>query len=90
VEQNETDLMPEFSLLLEPRSLLVLQDDLYKTYLHGIEERNSDNLSEKNIMNLPNDLDKDVTMERCTRFSLTYRVVEKVIKVEIFKRNNLI
>ncbi|RIA90606.1 hypothetical protein C1645_823139 [Glomus cerebriforme] len=89
MEQNETNLIlePEFSLLLEPRSLLVLQDDLYKTYLHGIEERNSDNLSEKNIMNLSDDMDKNVTLERFTRVSLTYRIVEKVIKVDIFKRN---
>ncbi|GES90354.1 alpha-ketoglutarate-dependent dioxygenase alkB homolog 6 isoform X1 [Rhizophagus clarus] len=86
-EQNETNLMPEFSLLLEPRSLLVLQDDLYKTYLHGIEERKSDNLGQKNIMNLSDDMDRHTDLERDTRVSLTYRVVEKVIKVEIFKKN---
>ena len=32
-------------------SLLVLQDDLYESYLHGIEERSKDVLSEKNIIN---------------------------------------
>ena len=64
----------------------MLQDDLYKTYLHGIEERNSDNLCEKNIMNLSDDMVKDAILERCTRVSLTYRVVEKVLKVEIFRR----
>lgn len=68
-------------------SLLVLQDDLYKTYLHGIEERKSDNLSQKNIMNLSDDVNRDAILERSTRVSLTYRVVEKVMKVGIFKKN---
>jgi hypothetical protein len=69
-------------------SLLVLQDDLYNIYLHGIEERKSDNLGQMNIMNLSKDMDRDATLERCTRVSLTYRVVEKVIKVGgIFKNN---
>ncbi|CAB5198851.1 unnamed protein product [Rhizophagus irregularis] len=87
LEQNVTNFIPEFSLLLEPRSLLVLQDDLYKTYLHGIEERKSDNLSQKNIMNLSDDVNRDAILERSTRVSLTYRVVEKVMKVGIFKKN---
>ncbi|CAG8480345.1 823_t:CDS:2 [Funneliformis caledonium] len=84
VEQNEPNTMPNFSLLIEPRSLLVLQDALYTTYLHGIEKRNSDNLHEKNLMNLSNDIDKDVILERDTRVSLTYRVVEKVAKAKLF------
>ncbi|CAI2168734.1 11032_t:CDS:2 [Funneliformis geosporum] len=84
MEQIKPNTMPTFSLLLEPRSLLVLQDALYKTYLHGIEERNSDNLHEKILMNLSNDIDKDVILERDTRVSLTYRVVEKVAKAKLF------
>ncbi|KAG9303553.1 hypothetical protein G9A89_018449 [Geosiphon pyriformis] len=43
---------PEFSLFLEPRSLLVLQNDLYKNYLHGIEEIFADQLNQENILNL--------------------------------------
>ncbi|CAG8492127.1 5944_t:CDS:2 [Paraglomus brasilianum] len=72
-----------FSLLIKPRSLLVLQDDLYKSYLHGIEERSKDVLSEKNIINAVEDVGD---LERGTRVSLTFRIVEKVIKASLFNR----
>jgi len=66
-----------------PNSLLVLQDDLYKSYLHGIEERSKDVLSEKNIINAVEDVGD---LERGTRVSLTFRIVEKVIKASLFNR----
>ncbi|CAG8498301.1 1401_t:CDS:2 [Acaulospora morrowiae] len=107
---------PEFSLLLEPRSLLILKHDLYKKYLHGIQERKTDNLVESNVMNLElteyyqqrlqkrgrqkniitsnedenneKDIDTDdgdtLLLERDTRISLTFRIVEKVMKARIF------
>ncbi|RIB09621.1 hypothetical protein C2G38_1981039 [Gigaspora rosea] len=82
---------PEFSLLLEPRSLLVLKHDLYKTYLHGIQEVKFDNLNEKNILNYNlTDMADDFETNNCTilkrdtRISLTYRIVEKVVKAKLF------
>ncbi|KAJ8308769.1 hypothetical protein KUTeg_013643, partial [Tegillarca granosa] len=35
------------SLLLEPRSLVLLCDDMYKVHLHGISERKEDVISDK-------------------------------------------
>ena len=70
------------SLLLEPRSLVLVRDDMYNTYLHGIAETCSDDVTER-IANL------DVTqarvgdvLERGTRVSLTIRVVPKVLKMK--------
>ncbi|KAF9966570.1 Alpha-ketoglutarate-dependent dioxygenase alkB 6 [Mortierella alpina] len=44
---------PEFSLLVQPRSLLVLKEDIYSKYMHGIREITSDDLNQGNILNLP-------------------------------------
>ncbi len=35
-----------FSLLVEPRSLLVVKDDLYCNYLHGIAEKDADDVTD--------------------------------------------
>ncbi|KAF9897037.1 hypothetical protein BX616_006306, partial [Lobosporangium transversale] len=43
---------PEFSLLIQPRSLLVLKEDVYNKYMHGIQEITTDDLSGGNIVNL--------------------------------------
>ncbi|XP_061697278.1 alpha-ketoglutarate-dependent dioxygenase alkB homolog 6 [Syngnathoides biaculeatus] len=72
-----------FSLLLRPRSLLVLQDDAYRNVLHGIGDRECDMLADK-VLNL------DVaraqlgeTLTRGTRVSLTIRHVPKVLKTKL-------
>ncbi|ORX96703.1 putative alpha-ketoglutarate-dependent dioxygenase ABH6-like protein [Basidiobolus meristosporus CBS 931.73] len=66
---------PEFSLLLEPRSLVVLTEDVYLRYKHGIAETTVDDLSKKKVLNLPYDM-IPCTLERTTRLSLTYRSVK--------------
>ncbi|XP_074663235.1 putative RNA/DNA demethylase ALKBH6 [Tubulanus polymorphus] len=71
------------SLLLEPRSLVILQEDLYKTYLHGIQEITHDTLTEKvsNLERTKHCLGE--TIERSTRISLTIRHVPKVLKTKL-------
>uniref|UniRef100_M3ZUL4 Adenosine deaminase tRNA specific 3 n=1 Tax=Xiphophorus maculatus TaxID=8083 RepID=M3ZUL4_XIPMA len=71
------------SLLLRPRSLLVLQDDMYRELLHGIQNRNQDLLTDR-VANLsaagarPGE-----TLSRGTRVSLTIRHVPKVIRTRM-------
>ncbi|KAG1683251.1 Alpha-ketoglutarate-dependent dioxygenase alkB 6 [Nymphon striatum] len=73
------------SLLLERRSLLILQEDLYNEYLHGINCVTSDvlsdeilNLSMCSIPKIPGN-----NLHRSTRYSLTIRHVPKVSKVKL-------
>lgn len=73
-----------FSLLLEPRSLLILKDKTYEHFLHGIDETKADVITSE-ILNA----DKcGVTigeeLERSTRISLTIRHVPKTTKA-VFK-----
>ncbi|XP_047481753.1 alpha-ketoglutarate-dependent dioxygenase alkB homolog 6-like [Penaeus chinensis] len=71
------------SLLLEARSLLVLQEDLYTTFLHGIEETKQDVVTDK-ILNLEScRANVGETVERSTRISLTIRHVPRVIKAKL-------
>ncbi|XP_067831057.1 alpha-ketoglutarate-dependent dioxygenase alkB homolog 6 [Heptranchias perlo] len=70
------------SLLLEPRSLLVLQDDMYVKYLHGIRPVVEDIVTEK-IANLKSCSTKFGAISRTTRISLTIRHVPKVLKTTI-------
>ena len=74
------------SLFLEPNSLLVLKDDMYKTYLHGIDERAEDLITDKicNIDHLGNKAVKlGDELKRTTRVSLTIRHVPKTLKVKL-------
>ena len=69
------------SLFVEPRSLLVLKDDMYHKYLHGIEEIDQDVICDK-ICNLN---DRSVIAQafpRSTRISLTIRHVPKTTKMK--------
>lgn len=78
-------LKPVFSFLLEPRSLLVLQDKLFSYYLHSIEEVNED-LLDDSIVNLHMCSDKYVKgamVARDTRISLTIRHVPKTTTFKI-------
>ncbi|KAK7104195.1 alpha-ketoglutarate-dependent dioxygenase alkB homolog 6-like isoform X1 [Littorina saxatilis] len=72
------------SLLLQPRSLVVLQDDMYKVHLHGIKEVTEDTVTEKiaNLDVLPEVKLGDV-LQRKTRVSLTIRYVPKVLKSKL-------
>ena len=69
------------SLFVEPRSLLVLKDDMYHRYLHGIEEIDQDVLSYK-ICNLPDPSVIGQVFPRSTRISLTIRHVPNTTKIK--------
>ncbi|KAJ8678972.1 hypothetical protein QAD02_014759 [Eretmocerus hayati] len=76
----------EFSLLLEPRSLLILQKDLYHDYLHSIAERISDTISTTNLKNLQmcsQAYNDGQTLNRSTRLSLTIRHVPKTSRLKL-------
>ncbi|XP_062617557.1 alpha-ketoglutarate-dependent dioxygenase alkB homolog 6-like [Saccostrea cucullata] len=85
-EKPETSFEDRFltSILLEPRSLVFVCDDMYRTYLHGISERTTDRISES-IANIDKcEIDKSVTeLHRTTRVSLTIRHVPRVLKSKI-------
>lgn len=69
-------------VLLERRSLIILKNDLYSKYLHSIEEKNFDVLSEKcvNLEKCKHKLGE--TLERETRISVTIRNVPKVLNIK--------
>ena len=75
--------VPRWRILQEPRSALIMTEDIYKTYLHGISETNIDrNLNLESISNwallgCKEDYELGVK-ERKIRVSLTYRDVLKV------------
>lgn len=76
----------EFSLLLERRSLLILQKELYHDYLHSIAERDSDNISKSSIKNLhmcTEMFTEGEAIKRSTRLSLTIRHVPKTSKLKL-------
>ncbi|XP_016142303.1 alpha-ketoglutarate-dependent dioxygenase alkB homolog 6-like [Sinocyclocheilus grahami] len=85
--QSETPQTEEsrymLSLLVQRRSLLILQDDMYKFYLHGIHGVCEDVLSE-NVVNLSSTGAQVCnTLLRSTRVSLTIRHVPKVIRTNL-------
>ena len=68
------------SVLLEPRSLILVCNDMYKVHLHGIEERTEDDITEK-VANLKSvSVNLGDKLKRETRVSLTIRNVPKVLK----------
>uniref|UniRef100_A0A1B6DL64 Fe2OG dioxygenase domain-containing protein n=1 Tax=Clastoptera arizonana TaxID=38151 RepID=A0A1B6DL64_9HEMI len=80
IEHSET-----MSLLLERRSLLVLQNTMYDRFQHSIEERKIDFLTDS-ILNLENTGQKyniGDMLERCTRISLTIRHVPNTTKLKL-------
>lgn len=85
-DKKIVEYQPVFSFLLEPRSLLVLQDRLFSHYLHCIEEVDKDYLDDT-VDNLKMCSDKFVpgtTVSRDTRISLTIRHVPKTTIFKIF------
>jgi alkylated DNA repair protein alkB family protein 6 len=69
----------EFKLFVEPRSLLILKDDLYTSYMHSISEINEDDLSDELIKNCTT----SGVLERSTRYSLTIRNVPNTSKLKL-------
>ncbi|XP_033014514.1 alpha-ketoglutarate-dependent dioxygenase alkB homolog 6 [Lacerta agilis] len=72
------------SLLLKPRSLLVLREDMYCRYLHGIRPVTEDAVTEKVANAGMCDAELGDMLQRGTRVSLTIRHVPKVLKTSIF------
>lgn len=74
-------------LLIEPRSLLILKDDMYKTYLHSIANETHDIITPDlaNIEQCCDDLKNRVggTIKRNRRISLTIRHVPKTSKIHL-------
>ncbi|KAM9851026.1 alpha-ketoglutarate-dependent dioxygenase alkB homolog 6 [Aulostomus maculatus] len=72
-----------FSLLVRPRSLLILQEDMYQHLLHGIQACQQDTLTDK-VLNLPAArATAGELLTRGTRVSLTIRHVPKVIRTKL-------
>ncbi|GAB6029283.1 Alpha-ketoglutarate-dependent dioxygenase alkB 6 [Chamberlinius hualienensis] len=79
-----------FSLLLLPRSCLILKGSLYHDYHHGIDEKVSDVLDSTKLVNLDNcDISfcADNLLKRNSRVSLTIRHVPKTFKMTFGKKN---
>ncbi|CAK1555065.1 unnamed protein product [Leptosia nina] len=90
ISQDEANLKPQFSFLLEPRSLLILQDQLFSRFLHGIEEIEEDNInaSIQNLDMCSEAYKTGMCIPRATRVSLTIRHVPKTsaFKLNIARR----
>ena len=73
------------SVLLEPRSLVVVTGEMYTSYLHGIAERDVDTLGAHvaNLTHCGTPYSVGQTLPRTTRLSLTIRNVPKVLKVHL-------
>ncbi|ESP02873.1 hypothetical protein LOTGIDRAFT_156824 [Lottia gigantea] len=73
------------SVYLEPRSLVIVKDDMYTKYLHGIKEQTEDMVDDR-ICNIKqcSDINIDNIKTRQTRISLTIRLVPKVLKTKLF------
>ncbi|KAH0631583.1 hypothetical protein JD844_005981 [Phrynosoma platyrhinos] len=71
------------SLLLKPRSLLVLREDMYVRYLHGIRFITEDTVTKKVVNAALCGSQPGDRLQRGTRVSLTIRHVPKVLKTSI-------
>jgi len=69
-----------FSLLLEPRSLLVFRAEAYDSYMHGIEDVHEDKVGPHLLNWVGGEGD---TLPRKRRVSLTIRIVPKVLKANL-------
>ncbi|KAK5650267.1 hypothetical protein RI129_001296 [Pyrocoelia pectoralis] len=74
------------NLLLEPRSLIILQDDMYNKYLHSISEIAEDEITDKcvNLIQCKNNYTVGQIVKRSVRVSLTIRNVPKVSKLKLW------
>lgn len=73
-----------FSLLVKPRSLLILQDEMYQRLLHGIRPCHQDTLTEKVVNLFAAGTQPGEILTRSTRLSLTIRHVPNVTKAKLF------
>ncbi|XP_072532166.1 alpha-ketoglutarate-dependent dioxygenase alkB homolog 6 [Salminus brasiliensis] len=71
------------SLLLQRRSLLILQGDMYERYLHGIQGVATDTLTERVVNLSVAGGQVGETLPRGTRVSLTIRHVPKVCRTNL-------
>lgn len=77
---------PAFKLLVEPRSLLILKDELYDRYMHSISEKEEDEVNDPLIRNFTKTSfanGETESVKRSTRFSLTIRNVPKTSKLKL-------
>lgn len=72
-----------FSLLLEPRSLLIQKGDIYHTFMHGIEEKSEDEINESLLNVTKSHPLYGQKLKREVRVSLTIRHVPKISKFKI-------
>ncbi|XP_075227244.1 putative RNA/DNA demethylase ALKBH6 isoform X2 [Lycorma delicatula] len=84
-ENGDHKLNKQYSLLLERRSLLILQDDMYKKYLHGIDEVDSDVVTDSiaNLKQIDGQYAIGQKLIRDIRISLTIRHVPKTSKLKL-------
>lgn len=80
---EENNLEKQLCLLLERRSLIIVQDKMYTDYKHCIRERTIDKM-DKSIKNLKmTQFSSEDTLTRSTRISLTIRHVPKTSKIQL-------
>ncbi|CAG5100827.1 Similar to alkbh6: Alpha-ketoglutarate-dependent dioxygenase alkB homolog 6 (Danio rerio) [Cotesia congregata] len=85
-EEDPRQLKPEFSFLLQQRSLLVLQHTLDHDYLHSISGYNCDTIDSNYIRNLnlcSYICEESEKLNHKTRISLTIRHVPKISKLKL-------
>ncbi|XP_043846420.1 alpha-ketoglutarate-dependent dioxygenase alkB homolog 6 isoform X3 [Dromiciops gliroides] len=85
-QEEQPQIRPKFSLLLEPRSLLVLRGEAYTHLLHGIRPTASDSLTETPVANASAcpSAQPGALLPRGTRVSLTIRRVPRVLRTSLF------
>lgn len=74
-----------YSLLLERRSLLILKEQMYYHYMHGIEEITNDIIDDsiRNLKFCESHIKNGSSLPRNKRISLTIRNVPKVSKLNL-------
>lgn len=72
-----------FGLLLQPRSMLILKDELYHDFFHGIDESTEDSVDENVRNSIRAGVEIGDKVKRNTRISLTIRNVPRTSKAKI-------
>eukprot|EP00002_Diphylleia_rotans_P033488 TRINITY_DN7124_c0_g1_i3.p1 TRINITY_DN7124_c0_g1~~TRINITY_DN7124_c0_g1_i3.p1 ORF type:complete len:132 (-),score=23.98 TRINITY_DN7124_c0_g1_i3:403-798(-) len=85
-EKQPLDQRHLFTILTQPRSLLIFSEDAYKTHLHGIKDQEHDVLDQEAVANeafFP--ADSPSSIQRNLRYSLTIRIVPKTINANLLR-----
>eukprot|EP00002_Diphylleia_rotans_P033487 TRINITY_DN7124_c0_g1_i1.p1 TRINITY_DN7124_c0_g1~~TRINITY_DN7124_c0_g1_i1.p1 ORF type:complete len:235 (-),score=50.06 TRINITY_DN7124_c0_g1_i1:402-1106(-) len=85
-EKQPLDQRHLFTILTQPRSLLIFSEDAYKTHLHGIKDQEHDILDHEAVANkafFP--ADSPSSIQRNLRYSLTIRIVPKTINANLLR-----